>query len=251
MEEGKSNVKHWQVPAWMSKVIGSSFVLVALTLLAVVGVAGFFGHQLLKNQNEFKNNQDMMLSNLRVINEQQVIRDIVEEKIGGRLPMDQKALIAFEIYNGCRKYGIRPELVLGLIEQESSWNPSAVNPSGATGLMQCMADTAIRYFKARGLTFTMESLKNPVLNISIGIEILADKQEAALIQGRASKDDYIWALYYYCGKGDAYAREVIAKSVAYKKRLDAPLQDILRKAQVAEEVAEATKAAEKDTKKKK
>jgi ribosomal protein S13 len=251
MEEGKSAVKHWQIPTWLTKVVGSSFVLVVAALLAVVGVASVGGYQLLKNQNEFKNTQEMMLANLRVINEQQVIRDIIEEKVGDKLSSDVKSRMSFELYSGCRKYDIRPELVMGLIEQESNWNPVAKNPSGATGFMQLMYDTAIKYYKARGITLTPESLLDPVLNIAIGIEILADKHEAAMIQGKTSKNDYMWALYYYCGKGDSYAREVMVRTVSYKKRLDTPLQEMLRKRQDVEETAtEAKVEAEKDKKKK-
>lgn len=235
------NDKPFHAPAWMNKILGSSVILLSLVVLAVVGVAGFFGHQLLKNQNEFKNTQEMMLSNLRVINEQQIIRDIIEEKIGNKLPADVKSRMSFELYNGCRKYDIRPELVMGLIEQESSWNPFAKNASGATGLMQLMYDTAIRYYKARGLTLTPESLADPVINLAIGIEVLADKHEAAMIQGKTTKDDYMWALYYYCGKGDSYAREVMVRTVGYKRRLDAPLQEMLKKRQDEEIVASATK----------
>jgi soluble lytic murein transglycosylase-like protein len=115
-----------------------------------------------------------------------------------------------------------------------------------------MYDTAIRYYKARGLTLTPESLADPVLNLAIGIEVLADKHEAAMIQGKTTKNDYMWALYYYCGKGDTYAREVMVRTVSYKRRLDAPLQDMLKKRLEEEAKADAVKvvAETKGSKKK-
>jgi len=219
---------------WPMKLFGSINVLLALVCLALMGIGGAFGFKMYQQQSDLQRSQDIVLSNMRIINEQTVIREIVELKIGDKLTTDQKTRVAFEIYDGCRRYGIKPELVLGLIEQESSWNPKATNPSGATGLMQCMPDTAIKYYKARGLTFTMEALADPILNVAIGVEILSDKHEAALAQGKTTKDNYIFALYYYCGKGDTYAREVVSKSVSYKKRLDTPLQEMLRKHQQLE-----------------
>lgn len=208
---------------WVSKMLGVSSLF--LTIAVVVGLvaAYWFGQRVVARQDAADRNIEMVVSNLKIINEQTVIREIVDKKIGSKLDADIRGRIAFEIYDGCRKYQIPVHLVLGLIEQESGWNPSAHNPSGAEGLMQIMADTSIRYFKARGRTFTISDLQDPITNVSIGIEILADKQEAAIAQGKSSKGDFIFALYYYCGKGDTYAREVVAKSVSYKKTLDSPL----------------------------
>lgn len=236
---------------WLMRLFGSINVLLALVCLSLMGVGGFFGFKMYQRQVEFQETQAIVVANMRIINEQSVIREIIQDKLKDKLSIDQISRIAFEISDGCRRFGIRPELVLGLIEQESGFNPMAINPSGATGLMQLMYDTAIKYFKARGLTLTPEALKDPVLNVAIGIEVLADKHEAALIQGKTSKDDYMWALYYYCGKGDTYAREVMARTVAYKKRLDTPFQEMLKKYQVAEAAAvEAKTAAEAKNKKK-
>lgn len=44
-----------------------------------------------------------------------------------------------------RQLGLEPALLKAIIHIESSFNPSAVSPKGATGLMQLMPDTAKRY----------------------------------------------------------------------------------------------------------
>lgn len=216
-------------------------ILLTITIIGVLGIAGFFGHKGVQIVMDMRKSQEMVLSNLRIINEQQVVSEIVHAKLGNKLPTDQRARIAFEIYDGCRRNGLPLHLVLGLIEQESTWNPRALSSMGAVGLMQCMPDTAIRHFKQRGLAFSIEALYDPVLNVSIGLDILLDKQETALAQGKATKDDYIYALYYYCGKGDTYAREVVARSVSYREKLDTPVQEILRKAQEQKEMADLVK----------
>lgn len=248
MESNKAS--HW----WM-KLSGSLNVLLALAVLGVVGIAAFYGHKMYQKQSEMQVTQEMVLSNLRIVNEQQVVSDIIHEKLGDKLTTDQIAKMAFVIIDGCRRNDIDPGLIMGLIEKESTWNPKALSPMGAIGLMQCMPDTAIRHFKQRGLTFSIDALYDPVLNVSIGIDILSDKQETAIAQGKATKGDFVQALYYYVGKDESYARGVINLSVAYRKRLDAPVRELIKRAndqdklQAIAKEAVATKEAAKVAKK--
>lgn len=72
------------------------------------------------------------------------------------------------------EYGIDPRLVLALITVESNFNPRALSPSNAHGLMQLLPSTARR--------FAVTDIWDPVQNISGGLSYLR------------------WLMEYYSGK---------------------------------------------------
>ncbi len=75
---------------------------------------------------------------------------------------DKKLLRLVNIHS--RKNGLDPRLVYALIEQESRFNPCAVSPKGAQGIMQIMPDTQ----KLLGLTEPFDA----ELNIAAGTRYL-------------------------------------------------------------------------------
>ena len=65
-----------------------------------------------------------------------------------------------------RQYGIRPALVRAVIHVESAWNPRAVSPRGALGLMQLMPETCSRFGVAH--PFSVDE------NVRAGVAYLAE-----------------------------------------------------------------------------
>lgn len=72
-------------------------------------------------------------------------------------------------------HGVDPYLVWAIMRQESRYDSAAVSPAGAVGLMQVTPDTArkLSSFKNRGNSRLIADLLDPRLNISAGVEILA------------------------------------------------------------------------------
>lgn len=69
--------------------------------------------------------------------------------------------------------GLDPYLVLALIRQESLFNPKALSPASAHGLMQLMPSTAHRMARQAGLESPpAEKLFEPELNITLGMTYL-------------------------------------------------------------------------------
>jgi len=68
-----------------------------------------------------------------------------------------------EYKSNAKKYRLRPSLLLAISRTESHFNPEAVSPVGARGVMQLMSATA----KKEGLK-EGQSLFDPLLNVSLG-----------------------------------------------------------------------------------
>jgi soluble lytic murein transglycosylase-like protein len=75
-----------------------------------------------------------------------------------------------ELRAASKANGIDFELLKALIATESGFDPHAVSPKGAVGLMQVMPATAQRY----GVTGGRKKLADPVVNIRTGAKYLRD-----------------------------------------------------------------------------
>jgi soluble lytic murein transglycosylase-like protein len=68
------------------------------------------------------------------------------------------------ILGACRRNGVEGELVHAMIWAESSFNPNAVSPAGASGLMQLMPETARSY--------GVDNVFDPEENIRAGVKMM-------------------------------------------------------------------------------
>ena len=75
--------------------------------------------------------------------------------------------------------GLEPALVLTVVRQESAFDPQAINPSGARGLMQLMPATARQVARAMRLPATVSQLtEDAAYNVTLGSAYLAGLIEA-------------------------------------------------------------------------
>jgi soluble lytic murein transglycosylase len=73
-----------------------------------------------------------------------------------------------------QRFGVNPYLVLALIRQESSFNPLAISPAKAVGLMQLLPSTANEMAANLGMgSVSLVDLTDPKTNITLGTAYLA------------------------------------------------------------------------------
>ncbi len=102
------------------------------------------------------------------------------------------------VYREAASHNVSPLLALAIIEKESGFQPEAVNPSGATGLMQ-----VIRRFHLDKLKNEPhpKALQHPETNIRVGVAVLKDYLTL-------SGGDVRRALTQYSGGARTYASQV-------------------------------------------
>lgn len=84
----------------------------------------------------------------------------------GRAPEEDFRRFASIIERASRAYGVDAALVRAVILVESSYDPDALSPAGASGLMQLMPETARSY--------GVKDLFDPHENIHAGVKCLSD-----------------------------------------------------------------------------
>jgi len=89
------------------------------------------------------------------------------------LAADEIARVGVAVVLESQRAGIPAELVLALIQVESSGNAFAVSPVGAMGLMQLLPSTAEEVAADLGIQWTgAPMLFDPVANVRLGVEYL-------------------------------------------------------------------------------
>lgn len=77
------------------------------------------------------------------------------------------------IFAECEKYGISPSIVIAMIERESQFNRYAIGDDGRSfGLMQVQPKNHLE----RMIALDCTDLFNPIQNVTVGIDYLAEMQ---------------------------------------------------------------------------
>ncbi len=110
-----------------------------------------------------------------VKNESRTIGQWIAANMGGRGWSEEyiQDLSLFIVLKS-REYRLSPYLVVSLIQVESSFDPKAVSPKGAVGLMQLMPATAKELAEVKGIPYRgTGSLMDPKLNIYLGLHYMS------------------------------------------------------------------------------
>lgn len=137
----------------------------------------------------------------------QVIEEARVADIAGRYrrPPEQVRRVVRTVERAAERHGLPAELLLAIVETESSFNPNARSRYGALGLMQVVPRFHPKVVKSVG---GVHRLDEPEANIEAGATILA-----AYVQSSGSLPK---ALVRYSGGARAYAGRIVKRQRAYE-----------------------------------
>ena len=139
-----------------------------------------------------------------------------------------------------KKSGIPAALAYAVMREESAFDPEAVSPARAFGLMQLIVPTARKVAKGVGMTCDESSLARPETNVALGCRFLAElrakfptKPQLAIsaynagpgaplrwIASRESDDFDLWVEQIPFEETRRYTKRVLASYAAYSYLYD-------------------------------
>jgi soluble lytic murein transglycosylase-like protein len=157
-----------------------------------------------------------------------LVRTLVAPARPAGMDSDVRGMIA----EAARNFDVNPLLVDSVIQVESNYNPFAVSPKGAQGLMQLMPSTAQRF----GVTDTFD----PKQNIEAGVQYLK------LLQATFQDDRLAIAAYNAGEKAVAKYKDVppYPETVSYVAKVGKKFGQAQRAVQKIEETRNEAKNAE-------
>jgi len=135
-----------------------------------------------------------------------IIKEYIKQR-NKTIPIEVCQVIAEKIITLCEKEKLPSDLVVAMIETESTWNPTVTSSEGAKGLMQILIED--------GIDINPKQSYDIEYNIETGIAILKSKLNKS--NGNLTK-----ALKMYVGGCKNYSEKVyqaIGMFVMYKSKL--------------------------------
>ncbi len=183
-----------------------AFIAVSICFIVTAGLWLYVYSEIISNQEIMQRNASHMTNVINDLKDEKKGSDekeVMKKDIRGYIKNKYKNIpdsiaieIAENIVNMSSAYSISTELVVGIMEVESGFNPMATSSKSARGLMQVMPEWSRKF----GLKNEFE-LHNIATGIESGIKVFQ-------IHYEENNNDVSKGLYHYVNKDTAYVTKV-------------------------------------------
>jgi hypothetical protein len=163
-------------------------------ILSLIGIIFLY---VIRRDNEYTKKQLELIQQYYVVhNQQSILLKLIDKKLT-HSSIDEKVKVTRMMYDLASIKQIPISILCGLAEVESNWNCKAVSESGAEGLLQVLPLYGRSYLREKGFDYRKDIWKDPVINVMVGINMLADYHMEHCEKGRTTKDNWTLALHSY------------------------------------------------------
>jgi hypothetical protein len=181
----------------MQKLLGRLEALVLIFVVAFIGCGGFYAyHKVVDGMAEVSRTNVMVQSMIVKGNSKTSLTKLVHDKFPC-LSIEEQIRLTEIIYNLCEIRNVPINLIMGLGEDESGFNPKAVSSCGAKGWLQVLPGTARPYIRSEKLNYSETCLFDPVTCAIVSINLIADMHEGHMEAGQEKPGDFTVTLHSY------------------------------------------------------
>lgn len=189
-----SLVKMAQKPfTWLH---GSMAVFNILCLIVAMLLGTYYYKKTNNHSANMEHELELLNAHYLVQNQQTILLKVIDNKMKD-VTIDTKVQLAKTIYDISQLKQIPINIICGLIEVESNWNPNVASECGAQGLMQVLPSYARPYLREKTLNYRLDIWKDPIINVIVGVSMLRDFQDEHIEKGKTSSNEFKIALHSY------------------------------------------------------
>ena len=177
--------------------ISRTLINLILILLLISGCVGFGMYKMDQKVNTVISSNKVIQEFALKSSEQTVLLKLIDEKFGTKISVRSKIQLTQTIYSLSTVKKIPLNLICGLIEVESNWNPEAKSEANAKGLMQTIPAYSRSYLRNERIEYKEDILYDPSVSAIVGISMLSDFHLANIEAEKEKEDSWEISLHNY------------------------------------------------------
>ena len=180
----------------LRKIEFTAIMVIAIAAIAAISFNLKTNVSVQNKVNSLEETNQLLIKTFQYANQKTTLIKMLDKKDNG-MNVDEKVKLANVIFDLCSAKNIPINIICGVIEVESGWNPKLISESNAKGLMQVLPSTARPYLRTEKIEYNSNILFDPATCATVGISYLSDLHSSHVEAGKEKDDSFEISLHSY------------------------------------------------------